>query len=300
LYIVKMYWLDMAHLRLAALLFLLALAGCGDGLEERFDEARDDVRERVAQAQAEFEERRERFGRRIEEIFDELERAFPQAQRTSPTVRSRGNNEPQTVDAFLTSLLTEIDTYWTTTFERNGLPVPQVRYTWIPPGQYAMSGCGVPADDRAAFYCPVDDTIYVAQQFAADLYAGVLRGLPGESAGYGRAAGDFAVAYVLAHEYAHNLQQELGIFDNRVGASAKPYELQADCLSGTWAHAVYEQGLLQPGDLAEATDAALAVGDFDVGNAQHHGTPNERRDALLTGYRSGDPSACSRYVPATE
>ena len=146
-------------------------------------------------------------------------------------MRSRGNNEPQTVDAFLTSLLTEIDSYWTTTFERDGLPLPQVRYTWIPPGRFVMSGCGVPADDRAAFYCPADDTIYVAQQFAADLYAGVLRGLPGESAGYGRAAGDFAVAYVLAHEYAHNLQQELGIFDNRVGATAKPYELQADCLA---------------------------------------------------------------------
>ena len=79
-----------------------------------------------------------------------------------------------------------------------------------------LTGCGEPADDRAAFYCPADDTIYVAQRFAADLYAGVVRGLPGESAGIGRAAGDFAVAYVLAHEYAHNLQQELGVFDNRV------------------------------------------------------------------------------------
>ena len=81
LYIVKMYWLDMARLRLAALLALLVLAGCGDGLQERLDEAERDVRERVAQARADFEERRERFGRRIEEIFDELERAFPRARR---------------------------------------------------------------------------------------------------------------------------------------------------------------------------------------------------------------------------
>jgi hypothetical protein len=122
--------------------------------------------------------------------------------------------------------------------------------------------------------------------------------LPGESAGYGRAAGDFAVAYVLAHEYAHNLQQELGVFDNSVGAAAKPYELQADCMAGTWASSVYEQGLLEPGDLQEATDAALAVGDFDVGNAQYHGTPEERRDTLLTGFDSGDPATCSRYVPS--
>jgi hypothetical protein len=144
----------------------------------------------------------------------------------------------------------------------------------------------------SAFYCPADDTIYVGQQFAADLYQGVLRGLPGE----GKAAGDFAVAYVLAHEYAHNLQQELGVFDNRVSKSAKPFELQADCLAGTWAYSVYAEGALQPGDLEEATRAALAVGDFDVGNAQHHGTPTERRDALLAGFETGDPATCNRFI----
>jgi len=140
-------------------------------------------------------------------------------------------------------------------------------------------------------------TIYVSQRFAADLYEGVARGLPGEATGAGRAEGDFAVAYVLAHEYAHNLQQELGIFDNRVTATARPFELQADCLAGTWANSVYAQGELQPGDLEEAANAALAVGDFDVGNAQHHGTPEERRAALLDGFRSGDPPTCLRYVP---
>ena len=69
-------------------------------------------------------------------------------------------------------------------------------------------------------------------------------------------------------------------------------------MAGTWANSVYEQGLLEPGDLQEATDTALAICDFDVGNAQHHGTPSERRDALLSGFRSGAPSACGRYVPA--
>jgi predicted metalloprotease len=284
--------------RLALPLLLAVLVGCGgDDLEDRFDRAREDVREQIERAQDEFEERRERFGERIRQVLGELDKVFPQAERTSPTVRSRGRNEPTTIDAFLTDLLGDIDSYWTATFEASGLPEPRVRYLWVAPGDVVLSACGPPADDRAAFYCSSDDTIYVAQQFAADLYNGVAEGLPGESAGYGRAVGDFAVAYVLAHEYAHNLQYELGMFDNSTGASAKPFELQADCFAGTWAHSVYEQGDLQPGDLEEASNAALAVGDFDVGNAQHHGTPEERRDALLAGFRSGDPSTCGRYLP---
>jgi predicted metalloprotease len=159
-----------------------------------------------------------------------------------------------------------------------------------------LSACG-PAGDTAAFYCPADDGIYVSQQFAADLWDGVARGLPGERAGYGRAAGDFGVAYVIAHEYAHNLQHEFGLFTLRPGGSAKPLELQADCLAGAWGNSVYREGLLQPGDVEEAINTALAVGDFDVRNAQHHGTPDERREAWLLGFEGGDPAACSRYVP---
>jgi len=281
-----------------AALALAALPGCGsDDVRDQVEQTRAQVEQRVERAQNEFEKRRDRFGKRLREVLGDLRRAVPQARRTSPTVRSRGRHEPTTIDAFLTDLLRDIDAYRTRTLKASGLPEPRIRYDWVAPGAQVLTGCGEPAGDRAAFYCPADDTVYVAQRFAADLYAGVARGLPGESAGVGHAAGDFAVAYVLAHEYGHNLQQELGVFDNRVTAAAKPYELQADCLAGTWANSVYEQGHLEPGDLEEATDAALAVGDFDVGNAQDHGTPEERREALLTGFRSGDPSDCTRYVP---
>jgi len=292
------------RLLLAALaaILLLALPGCGgEDLRGRVEETRKQVEQqverRIERAQSEFEERRDRFGKRIKEVLGDLRQAVPRAERTSPTVRSRGRNEPTTIDAFLTDLLQDIDGYWTRTLRASDLPEPRVGYDWVAPGARVLTGCGQPADDRAAFYCPADDTIYVAQKFAAELYQGVARGLPGESAGVGHAAGDFAVAYVLAHEYGHNLQQELGVFDNRVTAAAKPYELQADCLAGTWANSVYRQGHLEPGDLEEASNAALAVGDFDVGNAQHHGTPEERRAALLAGFRSGEPSACGRYLP---
>jgi predicted metalloprotease len=285
---------------------LVGAPGCGsedvdraaDDARERVDEIRRDVEERVDRAREEFEERRERFGKRIDEVLRDLDGVFERPGRTSPVVRSNGRNEPQTIDEFMTGVLRSVDRYWTRTFEAAGLPEPRVRYEWIAPGGRSLTYCGTFARDMSAFYCPADDTIYVGQQFAADLYRGVLRGLPGESAGYGRAVGDFAVAYVLAHEYGHNLQQELGVFDNSVSETARPFELQADCLAGTWAFSVYEEGLLEPGDLQEATDAALAVGDFDAGNRQHHGTPEERRDALLAGFDSGDPSVCREFLPS--
>ena len=281
-----------------ALVLALALTGCGsEDVRGQVERTRRQVEQRVDHAKKEFQQRRERFGRRIREVLGDLRRTVPQARSTSPTVESRGRHRPETIDAFLTDLLKDIDGYWSRTLRAANLPEPQIRYDWVAPGARVLTGCGEPADDRAAFYCPADDTIYVAQKFAADLYRGVTRGLPGESAGIGHAGGDFAVAYVVAHEYGHNIQQELGVFDNRVTTAAQPYELQADCLAGTWANSVYKQGHLEPGDLEEATNAALAVGDFDVGNAQHHGTPQERRSALLAGYRSGEPSACTRYLP---
>ena len=288
--------------RLAVLLLLALLAavagGCGgtDDIEQRVEQVRSDVERRVQRAEREFDDRRDRFGRRIREVLADLEKVFERPARTSPIVRSRGNNRPQTIDQFLTGLIEDIDRYWTRTFAASDLPEPRVRYLWVTPGATVLTGCGEPANDRAAFYCPADDTIYVAQRFAAELYQGVARGLPGESAGFGRAAGDFAVAYVLAHEYAHNLQHELGIFDNTVSRSARPFELQADCLAGTWAYSVYEEGALQPGDIEEAAQTALAVGDFDVGNEQHHGTPEERRAALLEGFETGSPSTCEQYI----
>jgi uncharacterized protein len=283
---------------LVVLLAALALAGCGsDDAEQLADRAREEARERTERIRASIEERAERLRERIEEALGDLERAVPRAERTSPRVQARGRTGETTIDAFLTDVITSVDAYWTRTLRASGMREPAVRYSWVPPGARRPTRCGAIAGDDAAFYCPADDTIYVAQRFAADLHEGVLRGLPGERAGYGRAAGDFGVAYVVAHEYAHNLQHELGLFSLGQGNSSKPIELQADCMAGSWGNSVYAEGRLQPGDVEEAVGTALAVGDFDVSNRNHHGTPEERRKAWLTGFRSGDPSVCSRYAP---
>jgi predicted metalloprotease len=201
---------------------------------------------------------------------------------------------PAPIAPFLDGVFASVDTYWHQTFAAAGRPAPSVRHVWVAPGATIDTGCGAPAADDAAFYCTADDTIYIGQAFARAVYDGVVQGLPGQQAGFGRAAGDFAVAYVVAHEYAHNVQQETGVLAGRT--RALPTELNADCLAGTWARWDYGQGKLGPGDIQEALDAALAVGDFDFLSPQHHGTPLERRDALLTGLNSGSPSACNRYL----
>ena len=214
---------------------------------------------------------------------------------------SADSAQPETMEDFLTAVTQDVDTYWTQTFKDSGLEEPRVSYSWIPAGQTAASACGdgeSAMGDSAAAYCPSDDTIYISLKFATDIYNGALdHALPGSAQGYGRTIGDFAVAYIVAHEYGHQVQHELGLFEEygeQVPVMA--FELQADCYAGTWAKSAYEENRLEEGDVQEALDAALAVGDFDAGNPGHHGTPEQREQAWNSGFESGDPSACSAYL----
>ena len=204
---------------------------------------------------------------------------------------AQAQGEGASAEQFLTGVTQDVDAYWTRQFKEAGLSEPRVKYAWIPAGQRASSACG-DLDDSAAAYCPSDDTIYISEAFATGIYTGALnRSLPGSAQGYGGAAGDFAVAYIVAHEYGHQIQHELGAFDS--GLPTMRYELQADCYAGNWARSAYDDSRLEDGDLQEALDAALAVGDFDTDNPGHHGTPEQRRAAWTNGFESGDPSACT-------
>lgn len=302
---------------LLVLLALVALPGCGgdsegDSLAERVERVRERTRdlrerasERIERVRRDAERIRddarqigEELEAKVEAAFDDLQRAVPRADEGTRPPSSDGRSDTDEIDAFLTDVLRRVDAYWSQTFKAAGLEEPRVGYAWVPVGGAVRTGCGEPADDTAAFYCPADDTIYVGRRIARGVLTGGISGFPGEAA-QGRAIGDFGVAYIVAHEYAHNLQQEQGVFDaGRRGASAMPFELQADCLAGTWGASVYRAGELQDGDVQEALSTALAVGDFEVGSAQHHGTPQERRDAWLLGFESGEPSRCSVYVRA--
>ena len=210
--------------------------------------------------------------------------------------------QPRTMEQFLTAVTTDVDAYWTKEFADSGLPEPRVTYSWIPAGMTTASACGGEGGstmgDSAAAYCSADDTIYISQKFATDIYDGALdHALPGSSQGYGRTVGDFAVAYIVAHEYGHQVQDELGLFERYGGqVPTMAFELQADCFAGTWAHSAYQENRLEQGDVQEALDAALAVGDFDASSPGHHGTPEQREEAWNSGFRTGDPSSCSEYL----
>ena len=213
----------------------------------------------------------------------------------------QGSAQPTTMEQFLTAVTKDVDSYWTKTFKASGLPEPRVGYKWIPAGQTAASACG-DADgtlgDSAAAYCPGDDTIYISEKFATEIYDGSLdQSLPGSSQGYGKTVGDFSVAYIVAHEYGHEVQDELGLFDQNNGEiPTMAYELQADCYAGTWAKSASDQNRLDDRDVREALDAALAVGDFATDSPGHHGTPEQREEAWNTGFQNGDPSACNGYL----
>jgi uncharacterized protein len=214
---------------------------------------------------------------------------------------SKDSAQPENMEQFLTAVTKDVDTYWTKAFKDSGLSEPRVSYQWIPAGQTAASACG-DADgtlgDSAAAYCSGDDTIYISEKFATDIYNGALdQALPGSSQGYGRTVGDFSVAYIVAHEYGHQVQDELGLFQ-KYGQQlpTMAFELQADCYAGTWAKSAYKENRLEDGDVQEALDAALAVGDFDADNPGHHGTPAQREGAWNSGFEAGDPSSCSRYL----
>jgi hypothetical protein len=299
------------HRLVIPLLLAGLLGGCTGDAADRVREARDraegvvedarrignDLDERIREARAEAERVSDRLADRVRE---ELERLRQQVPTAGPATRppQATDTRASAMDRYLTRVLRSVDRYWTRTLTASGVEEPQVRYVWVPPGRRVGSACGEGADDRAAFYCPRDDTIFVGQTLAAEIYDGVARGFPGQEAGEGRAAGDFGVAYLVAHEYAHNLQAELGFLSAGGGGSAKPFELQADCFAGLWGNSVYRAGRLKPGDVEEAMETAKAVGDFEVDNAQHHGTPTERRDAWLLGFESGDPSDCRHFVVA--
>jgi predicted metalloprotease len=158
----------------------------------------------------------------------------------------------------------------------------------------STDGCGSATSAVGPFYCPADKKVYLDQTFYEDMQ----RQLGG--------GGDFAWAYVIAHEMGHHVQNELGLEDASNNDESVRTELQADCYAGVWAATVFAEGDLEEGDLDEAFDTAEAIGDDrlqkQAGQSVNpdsftHGTSEQRRDWFERGYSSGDPSDCDTFSP---
>ena len=164
------------------------------------------------------------------------------------------------------------------------------------------SGCGVATPATGPFYCPADSKVYLDLSFFREL-----------DQNFG-APGDFAQAYVLAHEVGHHVQTLLGTNaavqqqsrENPSDANelSVRLELQADCFAGVWAASVYAREILEPGDVEEALTAAAAVGDDRIQERTRgridpetftHGTSEQRTTWFRTGFDSGDPEACDTF-----
>ncbi len=157
-----------------------------------------------------------------------------------------------------------------------------------------QTGCGPASSATGPFYCPADNKVYLDLSFFQEL-----------SRRFG-APGDFAQAYVIAHEIGHHVQTVLGIESNvrrqqqNDPGNANLYlvrlELQADCFAGVWAHSTYERGLLEEGDVEEGLGAAAAVGDDRLGARSReqwtHGSAALRTEWFRKGFESGDPNDC--------
>ncbi|HVE56020.1 MAG TPA: neutral zinc metallopeptidase [Pyrinomonadaceae bacterium] len=160
-----------------------------------------------------------------------------------------------------------------------------------------QSACGNASSSTGPFYCPGDQKLY--------LDFGFFRELKNEF----KAPGDFAQAYVIAHEVGHHVQNLLGTMDkvNSAGNSNQlsvALELQADCYAGVWAYYANQQGLIEAGDYEEALTAASSVGDdtiqkrsqgYVVPESFTHGSSRERQSWFAKGLQSGDMRQCNTF-----
>ncbi|MEY8841912.1 neutral zinc metallopeptidase [Cribrihabitans sp. XS_ASV171] len=218
---------------------------------------------------------------------------------TSQQARPPSEAEQRAAD-FTSRVLATTEDVWAARFpEEVGEPYDPPRLVIF--SGVTHSGCGGASGATGPFYCPADRTAYLDTKFFAVLSQRL------------GAGGDFAAAYVVAHEVAHHVQNELGILPevDRLRRSASEVqanaltvrlELQADCLAGVWAQSV--EGLLDRGDLQEALNAARQIGDDTLQRRSGqvpqphtftHGTAEQRSRWFNRGYEEGRMAACDTF-----
>jgi predicted metalloprotease len=201
---------------------------------------------------------------------------------------------------FSSYVFTDVQQTWESTFTQQSKPYEHAKLVLY---RGAVStGCGDASSAVGPFYCPADKRVYLDLSFYRDMASQL--GAPG----------DFAWAYVIAHEVGHHAQQQLGTSAEVQRLSAQQpedanalsvrLELQADCYAGVWAHSVYKAGDLEEGDVDEAVTASAAVGDDRLQSRGSgsvnpdsftHGTSDQRSKWFTKGEESGEPADCDTF-----
>ena len=223
----------------------------------------------------------------------------------SPQAVSNGKTAAQScaIDAtskFSCQVMASTEDTWSKIFQASGAAYTPAKLVFY--SQRGSSGCGAAQSAMGPFYCPTDNRIYLDTDFFNEL-----------SSRFG-AKGDFAQAYVIAHEMGHHIQTLQGIADKVRAAQSRgseaegnvlqvKMELQADCYAGVWA--ANNRDRLEPGDVEEGMTAANAIGDDTlqksagqrpVPESFTHGTSAQRMQWLRRGIESGDPSQCDTFA----
>jgi uncharacterized protein len=191
---------------------------------------------------------------------------------------------------------------WTELFRDQGEPFQRAKVVLY--RDAVATGCGDASSAVGPFYCPADERVYLDLSFYHDMETKL--GAPG----------DFAWAYVIAHEVGHHVQEQLGTSDEVARlrrenpSDANPLsvrlELQADCYAGVWAHSVFAAGDLDKGDVREAIRASAAVGDDRLQrratgqvdpDSFTHGSSEQRTSWFNRGRASGEPADCDTFSP---
>jgi predicted metalloprotease len=204
------------------------------------------------------------------------------------------NASEEELKQFVTAVLGETEDVWNELFRRSGKRYIEPKLVLFT--DQARSGCGLAGAAVGPFYCPGDQKVYIDLSFYQELKSRF------------RAPGDFAQAYVIAHEVGHHVQNLLGVMDRaksgQNGMSRETanqlsvrLELQADFLAGVWAHYAQAKGIIEPGDIDEALRAASAIGDdrlqresqgYVVPDSFTHGTSEQRSRWFRKGFETGD------------
>src|SRR5271166_6963433 len=226
------------------------------------------------------------------------------ASYSQPATTGPAANPNDPMRNFLAHVLGQTEAVWKTVLPQQA----GVRYepaTLVIYDGATRSGCGGARAAMGPFYCPLDKKVYLDTSFFRDM-----------KTKYG-GGGDFAYAYVVAHEIGHHVQDLLGILDKvddlkqqgsqtQANALSVRVELQADCLAGVWAnHANEKWQILQPGDIEKAMATASAIGDdrlqtaargYAVPDSFTHGSSAMRQQWLTAGLKSGDVKSCNTFA----